>query len=103
MSPAHTANEAVHEDAARRWFLATLATTFVFRVWLSVVVPFSGDEAYFLVWGQKPDIGYYDHPPFVGWLMALLYPLSGAEWVLRLPALLLPVVITLPFISATWY
>jgi 4-amino-4-deoxy-L-arabinose transferase-like glycosyltransferase len=51
----------------------------------------TGDEAYFLVWGQRPDIGYYDHPPMVGWLLALLAPLSTAEWVLRLPALLLPV------------
>ena len=76
---------------ARRWFLGSLAVTLLFRGWLSVVVPFTGDEAYFLVWGQQPDIGYYDHPPMVGWLLALLAPLSTVEWVLRLPALLLPV------------
>ncbi|MBS0337809.1 MAG: glycosyltransferase family 39 protein [Proteobacteria bacterium] len=81
----------VQDAAARRWFLGALAATLAFRAWLSVVVPFTGDEAYFLVWGQRPDIGYYDHPPMVGWLLALLAPLSTAEWVLRLPALLLPV------------
>jgi 4-amino-4-deoxy-L-arabinose transferase-like glycosyltransferase len=78
-------------DAAGRWFFGTLAATLVFRVWLSVVVPLTGDEAYFLVWGQLPDIGYYDHPPMIGWLLALLVRVSGAEWFLRLPSLLLPV------------
>ena len=80
----------VNELAGRRWFLGALAATLAFRAWLAVVLPFTGDEAYFLVWGQRPDIGYYDHPPMVGWLLALLAPVSTAEWVLRLPAVLLP-------------
>jgi len=37
-----------------------------------------------------PDYGYYDHPPMIGWLLALLLKLSRAEWVLRLPVTLLP-------------
>lgn len=78
------------EVAARRWFWGTLAATLLFRGWLSAVVPLTGDEAYFLVWGQRPDIGYYDHPPMVGWLLAVLASVSSAEWVLRLPALVLP-------------
>ncbi len=88
MTPTSQVAEA---DGARRWFWGALAATLVFRAWLSVRVPLTGDEAYFLVWGQQPDIGYYDHPPMVGWLLALLAPISTAEWVLRLPALLLPV------------
>jgi len=76
---------------ARRWFYGALAATLLFRIWLAAAVPFTGDEAYFLVWGQRPDIGYYDHPPMVGWLLGLLAPMSTAEWVLRLPAVLLPV------------
>lgn len=83
------------EALARRWLIGTLVATLAFRAWLSVVFPFTGDEAYFLVWGQQPDIGYYDHPPMVGWLLALLAPLSTAEWVLRLPALLLPVALAI--------
>jgi len=76
--------------AARRWFMGALAATLLLRAWLAAVVPFTGDEAYFLVWGQQPALGYYDHPPMVGWLLALLAPLSTAEWFLRLPSLLLP-------------
>jgi hypothetical protein len=37
-------------------------------------VPLTGDEAYFIVWGQDLSLGYYDHPPAVGWV---LYLLSG--------------------------
>ncbi len=37
-------------------------------------VPLTGDEAYFIVWGQELSLGYYDHPPAVGWV---LYLLSG--------------------------
>ena len=94
------------QDAlARRWLTGTLVATLAFRAWLSVVVPFTGDEAYFLVWGQQPDIGYYDHPPMVGWLLALLAPLSTAEWVLRLPALLLPVALAFGtrFTLSRWF
>jgi 4-amino-4-deoxy-L-arabinose transferase-like glycosyltransferase len=80
---------------ARQWFLGTIAASLVFRAWLSVVVPLTGDEAYFLIWGQRPAIGYYDHPPLVGWLLALIAPLSTAEWVVRLPSLLLPVALAL--------
>jgi len=41
---------------------------------LVFTVPLTGDEAYFIVWGQELSLGYYDHPPMVGWL---LYLLSG--------------------------
>ena len=61
---------------ARRWFLGALGATLIFRAWLAVVVPFTGDEAYFLVWGRQPAIGYYDHPPMVGWMLALLAPIN---------------------------
>ncbi len=37
-------------------------------------VPLTGDEAYFIVWGQSLELGYYDHPPMVGWV---LYVLNG--------------------------
>ena len=84
----------IPEDlSARRWFLGTLAATLLFRTWLAVAVPFTGDEAYFFIWGLYPDIGYYDHPPMVGWLNALFAHISTTEWVMRLPALLLPVLL----------
>jgi hypothetical protein len=53
----------------------------------------SGDEAYFIVWAQHPDFGFYDHPPMVGWLLQLLLYLGSSEVVLRLPAILLSTLI----------
>ncbi|MEI6301139.1 MAG: glycosyltransferase family 39 protein [Betaproteobacteria bacterium] len=73
----------------RRGYAAALVLTLAFRLWLAALVPFTGDEAYFTYWGVFPGAGFYDHPPMVGWLLALMLKISAAEWVLRLPSLLL--------------
>ncbi len=76
--------------STRGWFYLALGATLAFRGWLSAAAPVTADEAYFALWGRSPDIGYYDHPPMIGWLLAPLTALSSADWVLRLPATLLP-------------
>ena len=48
------------------------------------------DEAYFVLWGRSPDLGFYDHPPMIGWLLAPLVALSNADWVARLPVTVVP-------------
>ena len=80
---------------ARRWFLAALVLTLAFKLWLAIVLPMTGDEAYFISWGVYPDWGYYDHPPMIGWVLALLLQISRSEWVLRLPVILLPALLAL--------
>ncbi|WP_178863771.1 glycosyltransferase family 39 protein [Thiomicrorhabdus cannonii] len=35
-------------------------------------LPLTGDEAYFITWGQSLALGYYDHPPAVGWVLGLM-------------------------------
>ncbi len=84
---------APHAALAQHPLLAVIALTLVFRFWLSAAFPLTGDEAYFLYWGVNPDLGFYDHPPMVGWLLGLLLKASSSEWVLRLPATLLPALI----------
>jgi hypothetical protein len=79
----------------RRAYAATLFVTLAFKLWLAAVFPLTGDEAYFMYWGAFPDTGFYDHPPMVGWLLALLLKLSASEWVLRLPAVLLAPLLSL--------
>jgi 4-amino-4-deoxy-L-arabinose transferase-like glycosyltransferase len=76
--------------APRHWFWVAAAATLVFRLWLSVAAPITADEAYFALWGRHAAAGYYDHPPMIGWLLALLLSVSDAQWVLRLPATLAP-------------
>jgi dolichyl-phosphate-mannose-protein mannosyltransferase len=80
----------VSEIGARRALLAAAALILAFKLWLAAVFPFTGDEAYFLYWGVYPDAGYYDHPPMIGWLMFLLLKVSSAQWLMRLPVILLP-------------
>jgi hypothetical protein len=72
---------------------AGLLALLVFRFWFAAVLPMTGDEAYFVLWGEHPAGGYYDHPPMVGWWLSALLAISRAEWVLRLPALLLPLIL----------
>jgi len=74
----------------RQWLLVALGATLLFRLWFSAFLPVTADEAYFILWGRAPALGYYDHPPMVGWMLAPLAALSGASWLLRLPALLVP-------------
>ncbi len=62
----------------------------LFKVWLASVFPMTGDEAYFIFWGEHPAWGYYDHPPMVGWLLAPIVALTREAWALRLPAVLAP-------------
>lgn len=79
----------------RQWLVVALVATLAFRLWLAVAVPYTGDEAYFTLWGRHAALGFYDHPPMIGWLLALMLRFSEAEWVLRLPVLLLPVLVAL--------
>lgn len=55
--------------------------------WFSAEV--GGDEAYYWVWGQRPELSYYDHPPMLSWIQGLFAAAFGqSTTVLRLPNLL---------------
>jgi dolichyl-phosphate-mannose-protein mannosyltransferase len=77
-------------ESVRRRLVVVAALILAFRLWLSAALPITGDEAYFIYWGAAPDLGFYDHPPMVGWLLALLLRASAEPWVLRLASTLLP-------------
>lgn len=70
-----------------------LLVTLLIKLALAYWLPLSGDEAYFVVWGKHPDLGFYDHPPAVGWMLQLLLYLGQSEAWLRLPAIALSALI----------
>jgi hypothetical protein len=70
-------------------FKFVLLATLAIKLILAWIIPMSGDEAYFIVWAQHPDFGYYDHPPMVGWVLQLMLFLGSSEVLLRLPAIML--------------
>lgn len=58
-------------------------------------VPLSADEAHYALYGLHPDWSYFDHPPLVGWLQALVLPLAQTELALRLWPMVLGVATSL--------
>lgn len=51
--------------------------------------PISEDEAYYWLWSQNLDWGYFDHPPMVAWWVSLGYKLFQNELGVRLITVLL--------------
>ncbi|UUZ66954.1 glycosyltransferase family 39 protein [Polaromonas sp. P2-4] len=83
-----------------RWLLGVGLASLLLRCWIAVTFPISGDEALFYWWGVYPDWGYSDHPPMVGWLIALMRATLGdSVWSIRLPAVLLPLALG----AALWW
>lgn len=72
-----------------RVFVATLVAKLVF----AVVLPLTGDEAYFALWGIYPDFGYYDHPPMIGWWLWPLLQIGRTALLVRLPAIFVPLAV----------
>jgi len=79
----------------RHWFLAAVIAMLALRLAFAATVPLTSDEAYFASWALHPDFGYFDHPPMVAWWLTPLTAASMEPWVLRLPAVLVPTVVSL--------
>lgn len=47
------------------------------RLGFAAAIPLTDDEAYYRLWAQHLDIGYYDHPPMVAWLIAFGQSIFG--------------------------
>lgn len=55
-----------------KWgFSEVWSLSLVIKILLAILIPLSLDESYYWVWGQNPQLSYYDHPPMVGWLFFL--------------------------------
>jgi hypothetical protein len=75
-----------------RQALWLIALALGLRLGLSTVLPVTGDEAYFVLWGRHPALGYYDHPPMIGWWHAAMLPWGDHPLWIRMPALLVSLV-----------
>ncbi|MBK8072622.1 MAG: glycosyltransferase family 39 protein [Ramlibacter sp.] len=84
---------------ARRLFGWMFWGTLLLKAVLAAVVPLTGDEAFFLLWGMWPDWGYSDHPPMVGWWLAVLWRLGEHPAVLRSATLLTTSLIALGIVD----
>lgn len=53
------------------------------KAWVTFVHPPLGDEAYYWLWGQRPDWSYFDHPPLHAWLLGVVSALGWSLFSLR--------------------
>ncbi|MCP4751910.1 MAG: glycosyltransferase family 39 protein [Proteobacteria bacterium] len=74
------------EISLKQWFYATLVLTVVAKFVLAAIVPITSEDAYFTLWAEYLDFGYFDHPPMVAWLIRLTLLLGKHEAIVRLPA-----------------
>jgi hypothetical protein len=51
--------------------LAAILALALVRAWLAATLGLTEDEAYYRLWALAPAMGYLDHPPMVGWMIAL--------------------------------
>lgn len=63
-----------------------ILTLNLFQAYFTAV---SEDEAYYWLWSQNPDWGYFDHPPMVAWWIAAGYSVFQNELGLRLLTVIL--------------
>ncbi len=73
-------------DKARAWFWPLFLL--VGNLLVVVGTDLAHDEAYYWMYAQHPAWGYFDHPPMVGWWIALTTHWIPGELGVRLPFLL---------------
>jgi hypothetical protein len=61
-----------------------LFAIFAFKIILLTLLPLTGDEAYFIKWADNLSMGYYDHPPMIGWIIHIMNYISGSHIFFRL-------------------
>ncbi len=76
------------ENKINNSFILALSVSLSIKLILSISIPITGDEAYFVVWAKNLDFGYYDHPPMIGWILHFLLYIGDQTFLLRLPAVL---------------
>ena len=71
---------------------ASIRTIFIcsllIKLFFAAFVPLFPDEAYYWVWSHHPQLSYFDHPPFVAWLLWLGRDLESLGPCVRFPAIL---------------
>lgn len=73
----------------QRLLVGAILVLLLVRAFVAANIGLSDDEAYYRLWALAPALSYLDHPPMVGWLIALGRGITGdTEFGVRLPALI---------------
>ena len=60
--------------------IALLLAFIGLKIWLLFAWPLLGNEAYWIGLADHAALGYYDQPPMLGWLLAIMQTQSDALW-----------------------
>lgn len=71
-----------------QWVWRVAGLTMLVKLALAAAIPMTQDEAYFVMWGSTPSLGYSEHPPMIGWIEHLLLYLGRNHVWVRTPAIL---------------
>lgn len=74
------------------WFLLAI------KIAIGPFLPITPDETYYFFWSLYPNLSYFDHPPFVAWVMTLAQPLWKTPLGVRLPGIILGHMAMIPWI-----
>lgn len=69
-APPAPALELRHPDALPDWATCTAVAAALHLV-AAIVIPVLPEEAYHWLYARHLDVGYYDHPPMIAWMIAL--------------------------------
>ena len=72
-----------------RILILLIAFTSLLHLYIAGRVGLGTDEAHYALYALHLDWSYFDHPPLVGWLQALVLPVSQSDTALRVMPILL--------------
>lgn len=64
--------------------IRVLSAILALKLLILLLLPLTGDEAYFIKWADNLSMGYYDHPPMVGWVIYLMSFVADSHLFFRL-------------------
>ncbi len=83
----------INLPSAKKVFWVTVLVTALLKLWLASFFPVTSDEAFFHLWSTDLSLGYYDHPPMIGWWLWALSLVGNQPLVIRSLTLLLTTVV----------
>lgn len=76
-------------NVAEKRIFSLIGIFILINLFQAFITPISEDEAYYWVWSQNLDWGYFDHPPMIAWWISTGYHLFQNELGVRLLTVLL--------------
>ena len=93
----HTAKTTINNKKDIKLLCSVFFVFILLKALLAYFAPFTTDEAYLVAWGKQLSLGYYEHPPMMGWIMYPFLQLGDSILIYRLPNIIILSLIGLSF------